>query len=233
MSEDRRRERLRHARRLMRVLTGEGESLIMTETGEVSEPQPEHLERIAPSMSYSALIELRQREYETIHRQRRASQDYPSIEAWRHQTQREHAAYARTLEGVATRLDLGYFVGGNETLAHVIYETVMRLPDDVRAFVCDQVVFLSSGWGQAFHVRNLSDKWLVLLAYDLPEADATSIVAHQIAHTWRGHGEGTWGYSVDEEREACATAQAWGFSGSGTVFEPPAKGDVDSMMYIT
>jgi hypothetical protein len=216
----------------MRALTGDGESLIMTETGEVSEPQPDHLERIAPSMSYRALIELRQREYDTIRSQRRASLDYQSIQEWRHQTQREHAAYARTLEGVATQLDLGYFVGGNETMAHAIYETVMRLPDDVRAFVCAQVVFLSTGWGQTFHVRNWADKRLVILAHDLPEADVTSIIAHQIVHAWRRHGEGTWGYSVDEEREACATAQAWEFSGSGTVFEPPAEGDVDSMMYI-
>jgi len=216
----------------MRTLTGEGESLIITQTGEVSEPQLDHLERIAPSMSYRALIELREREYDAIRRQRRERWDYHSIEEWRRQTQREHEAYTRTLGGIASSLDLGYFVGGNETLAHVIYETIMRLPDEVRAFVCAQVVFFSSGWGQAFRGMDLSDRWVILLAHKLPEADATSIVAHQIAHAWRGHGEGTYGYTADEEREACATAKAWGFTGSGTVLDPPPDG-LDEMMHIS
>jgi hypothetical protein len=229
MSEDRRRERQRHVRQLMRALTGEGEPIILTESGEVHETRRDHLERIPPSMSYRALVDLRQQEYAAILSQRQ--EQYATGEAFVDQNQREYEAYNRTLAGVADRLDLGALIGENETLAHMIYETVMRLPDEVREFTCDKVVFLSGAWGQAFRGRDWSDKWVILLAPDLPEADATGIVAHQIAHAWRRHGAGTYGYSIDEERDACAMAHAWGFTGSGTGFEPPPEG-MDSMTYI-
>jgi hypothetical protein len=233
MSDDRSRERRRHARQLMQALTGEGEPVIITESGEVSEPQRDHLEQISPSVSYQALIDLRQREYEAILSQRRPPETYRTSDEWGDQNQREYEAHNRTLEGIALRMDLGFLTGENERLAHVIYEAMMRLPDDVREFVCDRVVFLSGAWGQAFRGMDWSDKWLILLAHDLPEADASGIVAHEIAHAWRGHGEGNYGYTADEEREACAVARAWGFAGSGTVYEPPPGGMGDaSMTYI-
>jgi hypothetical protein len=65
---------------------------------------------------------------------------------------------------------------------------VLRLPDDVRDFVCEAVVFLSSPFGHGFRGGDWSHKWLILLPPDLPDADATSVVAHQIAHAWRGTG---------------------------------------------
>jgi hypothetical protein len=227
MDEDRRRARQRHARRLMRALTGEGEPIIITESGEIAEQGPA-LESISPSVSYQALVELRQREYEAVCHQRR--EHYATSEEWGNQNQREHEARHRTLHGVADRLDLGFFIGENEFLAHCIYETVMRLPDEVRNFVCDRVVFLSGAWGQAFRGMDWSDKWVILLAPDLPEADATGIVAHEIAHAWRGHGEGTYGYTIDEERDACTVARDWGFTGRGTVFEPSPEGTDESLM---
>jgi hypothetical protein len=227
MDDDRRQARQRVARQLMRTLTGEGEPLIITESGEVEAPRQHYLERIAPSMSFAALIDVRDREYDAICHQRQEHYDTP--EAWQAQNLREDEAEGRTLDGVAYQLDLGFFTGENETLAHTIYETVMRVPDEVRAFVCETVVFLSGAWGQAFRGRDWSEKWLILLAPDLPAADATGIVAHQIAHAWRGHGRSTFGYSPAEEQEACALAQAWGFSGHGTRFEPPIS---DHTVYI-
>jgi len=232
MGDDRRRERQRDVRRLMRALRGESETIMVTETGDVSEHRRDHLERISPSTSYRALVELRQQEYAAVLSQRR--ERYATSEEFGNQGRREYEAYSRTLEGVADRLDLSRLTGENETLAHVIYETVMRLTDEVREFVGDHVVFLSSAWGYAVRGMDWSDKWLIVLAPDLPEADATGIVAHQIAHAWRGHGAETYGYTAAEEREACAIAQTWGFIGSGTVFEPPPDGvRMDVVTYMT
>jgi hypothetical protein len=87
MSEDRRRERQRLARQLMRALTGEGEPVIITEAGDVSEHRRDHLERISPSMSYRALVDLRHREYEAIRGERPASD--ATSEAWQAQNLRE------------------------------------------------------------------------------------------------------------------------------------------------
>jgi hypothetical protein len=230
MRDDHRRERQRLARQLMRTLTGEGEPLIITEGGEVGEPQQDIVHRISPSVSYRALIDLRRREYETIRNQRQ--EQYATSEERQQQNQREYEAECRTLESVAYRLDLGFLIGENEALAHVIYETVMRLPDEVREFVCDHIVFLSGAWGQAFRGMDWSHKWLILLAPELPEADATGIVAHEIAHAWRGHGAGTYGYRMEEELEACRLALAWGFSGSGTRLEQAEGLDALSTTYI-
>jgi hypothetical protein len=88
-----------------------------------------------PSVSYRALIDMRRREYETIRDQRQ--EEFATPEEWQQQNVREHEAWERTLEGVAYRLDLGFLIGENDALAHVIYETVMRLPDEVREFVHD------------------------------------------------------------------------------------------------
>ncbi len=222
MDESRRHHRRHIARQLMQALT-EGEPLEITETGEV-------LERHAGAHavfhgSYRELIRQRQEEYEAIRRQRRET--YPTSEAWQDHNQREHEAYQRTLEGVASALDLSFGVGENEQVAHVIYEAVMRVPDDVREFVCDRVIFLSAAWGQAFRGQDWSERWIILVAPELPAEDATGVVAHEIAHAWRGHGERVGGYSPEEEREACALARAWGFTGRGTVFES-SEGDEDS-----
>jgi hypothetical protein len=226
MSEDRRRERQRLARQLMRTLTGEGEPVIITEGGEVRRGSRQDL-----PVDYRELVALRQREYEAVRAQRR--ERYATPEEWQDQNLREHEAESRTLEGVAYRIDLGFWIGENTALADVIYQAAMRLPDEVREFVCDLVVFLSGAWGQAFRGRDWSDKWVILLAPDLPEADATGIVAHEIAHAWRGHGAETFGYTPEEEREACDLARAWGFTGSGTRLEPsPDEPDSRFMTYI-
>jgi hypothetical protein len=215
MADDRKRERQRHVRRLMRALN-EREPVLITETGDIQE-QPRS---IVPD-GFQELAALRQSEFEALQAQQQELRAQGDAGAWSDLNQRVHEAWDRTLEGVAYRLDLSYLVGENPHMEHTIYETVMRLPDEVRAFVFDQVVFLSPAWGQAFRGHDWSGVWLVLLAPDLPDADATGVVAHEIAHAWRGHGEGRVGYSADEEQEACAFVRAWGFTGQGAVFEPP------------
>ena len=226
MSNDRRRERQRHVRRLMRALT-ESEPILITETGDIQE-QPRS---ILPG-TFQELVAVRQQEYDALENQQRELLAQGSAGDVGDLGQRVHEAWTRTLEGVAYQLDVSFWVGENEHMEHIIYEAVMRLPDDVRAFVFDRVIFLSAAWGQAFRGRDWSDAWLVMLAPNLPAEDATGIVAHEIAHAWRGHGEGRIGYSVDEEQEACALVQAWGFTGRGAVFEPPPDPPGGMVTYI-
>jgi hypothetical protein len=226
MNNDRRRERQRHARRLMRALT-ESEPILITETGEIQEPP----RAILPD-TFQALVDLRQHEYDTLRTQQQEFLAHGGAGDLGELNQRVHEAWTRTLEGVAYELDLSFWVGENEHMEHIIYETVMRLPDHVRAFVFDHVIFLSAAWGQAFRGRDWSDTWLVMLAPNLPEADATGIVAHEIAHAWRGHGGGRGFYSADEEQDACAFVQAWGFTGRGAVFEPSPEGTASTVTYI-
>jgi hypothetical protein len=226
MNDDRRRERQRHVRRLMRALT-ESEPILITETGEIQE-QPRS---ILPD-SYQELVALRQQEYETLRNQQQGLLAQGSAGDMGDLNQRVHEAWTRTVEGIADQLDLSFWVGENEHMEHIIYETVMRLPDHVRAFVFDHVRFLSAAWGQAFRGRDWSASWLVMLAPNLPEADATGIVAHEIAHAWRGHGGGGGLYSADEEQEACAFVQSWGFAGRGAVFEPSPDPTGGMVTYI-
>jgi hypothetical protein len=131
--------------------------------------------------------------------------------------QQEDEAFDRALEGVYQRLDVAHLIGENETLHDRIYETVMRLPDEVRTFVFDMVIFLSGAWGQAVRGADWSQRWLILLAPDLPDADVLSVIVHAIAYAWRGHGQQR-GITPEEEREACDLVRHWGFTGEGTVF---------------
>jgi hypothetical protein len=215
MNEERRQARQREARRLMRALTGGREQLVITEGGEIS-AQP-----LPPPDNYHELVTSRQREYEILAQQQRELLAQGRRAEAMELAPQVSAAFDRTLQGVADALQVSYRIGENERLEHQIYETVMRLPDDVRAFMMDRVVFLSSAWGQAFRGVDWSQQWVIVLAPDLPDDDATGIIAHEIAHAWRGHGTDPLGYTADEEREACALAQCWGFTGAGTVFQAP------------
>jgi hypothetical protein len=150
MSNDRRRERQRHVRRLMRALT-ESEPILITETGDIQE-QPRS---ILPG-TFQELVAVRQQAYDALENQQREFLAQGSAGDLGDLGQRVYEAWTRTLEGVADRLDLGFWVGENEHMEHIIYETVMRLPDDVRAFVFDHVTFLSAAWGQAFRGRDWS-----------------------------------------------------------------------------
>lgn len=210
----------------MRALT-ESEPILITETGDIQE-QPRS---ILPG-TFQELVAVRRQAYDALRNQQRELLAQGSAGDVGDLNQCVYEAWTRTLEGVADRLDLGFWVGENEHMEHIIYEAVMRLPDDVRAFVFDHVIFLSAAWGQAFRGRDWSDAWLVMLAPNLPAEDATGIVAHEIAHAWRGHGEGRGGYSADEEQEACAVVQSWGFTGRGAVFEPPPDPPGGMVTYI-
>ena len=214
MDEKRRRERQRQAKRLMKALT-EGEPILITESGDINE-QP----RTVLPDSFEELIALRQREYEAIRSQRRPTETYTNAEERGDQKQREHEAYHRTLEGIASRLDIDFSME-DDAVKYAIYEAMMRLPDEVREFVHDNVVFLCTSWGQAFRGRDWSESWIILLAPDLLAEDAVGVVAHEIAHAWCGHGQGHLGKTPEEEREACDLVRTWGFVGRGAVFERP------------
>lgn len=85
-----------------------------------------------------------------------------------------------------------------------------RMPEDVRRFALEQVVFAGVGAasaGLAMGPALLKDaKWVVPLA---ERSGIASTAAHEVAHALLAHGVA----SAEHEREAAALAGAWGFDG--------------------
>lgn len=117
--------------------------------------------------------------------------------------------------------------GGDATQAKVIAETLERLPADVVKHVVGNVQFAvrhqRSSWAMP------AAGWVVFLNDEA--FHDRSIIAHEIAHTWLGHGA----YAdiedlVKKEHEACATAAGWGFQGLGTWPEVTASAGVADLM---
>jgi hypothetical protein len=111
-------------------------------------------------------------------------------------------------------------------LTRTLAETLLCLPEEVAQFACDRCRFISSSgcYGMVLPGRlgvhpdtraPEDDLWLILLASDLPEADAHSIVAHEIAHAWLGHDRLSPDLTPECEVEAATLTAQWGFSGIG------------------
>lgn len=128
---------------------------------------------------------------------------------------------------------LAYF-GDHAPLQQTIVETIARLPDEVAEFALERCRFISVGeslFGVVLpgrigvdHYRGRpaghysealpADNWIIVLADPLPDEGAHSIVAHEIAHAWRG--DDRLGNPPDDCEEATARLTAeWGFSGLG------------------
>ena len=101
-------------------------------------------------------------------------------------------------------------------MMRTILEAVCRLPESVRRFVVERVVFVSLddySWnGQDFYTRGraispdqVADRWVIVLAPDAP----ASTIAHEVAHSFAEHEAG----GADAEREAAQLARSWGFTG--------------------
>ena len=115
---------------------------------------------------------------------------------------------------------------GQHDLRALAAEVVHRLPDEVRDWLLDDTnhVFIggSGQWGEFFDVwvhptefkEGFACLRVVFLSEQLmamPKGDALFVIAHEIAHSWLGHGlDGARG---GDEAEAAADAQAvtWGF----------------------
>lgn len=119
--------------------------------------------------------------------------------------------------------ELRYYGESTET-EHLILESLLRLPADVRAFALERCAFLSTdnirgSYLSAEYVSGLlagTREWLVLLHLDgLKPESAESYVAHEIAHIWLGHGTFELANST-AEIDAAAQVRAWGFKGGGT-----------------
>src|SRR5947208_524574 len=98
----------------------------------------------------------------------------------------------RTFEEIAD--DLAYYSVDKLTRGLVV-QTIERLPKDVQDFALDRCCFLSVGGaasGQtlpgdiATHSATGQPQWLILLSDTLPPEHPHGIIAHEIAHAWRG-----------------------------------------------
>jgi hypothetical protein len=124
-----------------------------------------------------------------------------------------------------------------------IATALTRLPEEVRDFVVREqrvriVCTPPSGiYGQTFRSEvfacpqlnrwkegdpppKIEPRWVVLItqdAYDLPDNDVQTLVAHEVAHAWLGqvHIGGCTGELEDtpEEQAVRAKAREWGFTG--------------------
>ena len=124
-----------------------------------------------------------------------------------------------------TAYDLAYY-GEDPITERLIVEAISRLPERVAEFALDRCRFLSVGLvtlGMAMpgkvcshpFERRTRNMWLILLAEGLPDEDAHSIVAHEIAHAWLGHDRLSVELPTECERDAATLTYEWGFTGKG------------------
>ena len=99
----------------------------------------------------------------------------------------------------------------------ILTSVVERLPAEVRRFVMSNVCFIvvgeSHGHGQTWNKRWIRPahgsagddvaEWVIALSEG---GMIERVVAHEIAHAWRGHAEG-----AESEAEAERLASEWGF----------------------
>ena len=88
-----------------------------------------------------------------------------------------------------------------------VQRTLKRLPEEVREFALDWIQFTSPA-EEGAHLLSPSDRWTVVLS---EKEQDESVVAHEVAHAWRGHEE----TSDEREQEVRDLARAWGFTGFG------------------
>lgn len=116
------------------------------------------------------------------------------------------------------------YLGEDVRTEHVIAETLVRLPDTVRAFALERCVFLSVGWaasGLTFpggigvdpETRRSRNVWLIVLEEQAPRDALASVVAHEVAHAWLRHDRLSDELPEDHEVKAAELARRWGFTG--------------------
>ena len=111
-------------------------------------------------------------------------------------------------------------------LEEAVSELVSKLPEEVQTFVmCDVYWFSTPEWAYAvafpfslpvFHMPedNRATCRIILLSsniYRIPRERAMFTIAHEIAHSWLGHGVVTKEENDEQEAAADALAAEWGF----------------------
>lgn len=121
------------------------------------------------------------------------------------------------------------YLGESDETHTWILETINRLPMDVAAFVADRCCFVSVGKntlgltlpgriGVHFLEKRTRNCWIIVLEDDVSPEHAHSLVAHEIAHAWRGDDRcGI--HPEDCEIETAKLVKRWGFKGLGADVE--------------
>lgn len=110
------------------------------------------------------------------------------------------------------------FVGWDRETYRVIVETILRLPPAIQRFVLKRCTFVAVGrtaMGVALPGSLFSGRWLIVVADELPEDSAHSMIAHEIGHAVLGHGLPGRALPDDFEVQAARLAAEWGFKGIG------------------
>jgi hypothetical protein len=109
------------------------------------------------------------------------------------------------------------YLSGDRNTGDAIARALDRLPADVLDFAITKCIFVSAGSaqknGQCLPKWCLHGDWLILLNDQSP--DLETVIAHEVAHAWLGHGEeGDFRSDTESmENQAREKACEWGFTG--------------------
>jgi hypothetical protein len=107
------------------------------------------------------------------------------------------------------------YLGGDRSTREAIVRVLLRLPGDALDLAVDKCLFLSvgsavSGQTQPKWVYEPRE-WLILLYDQAPNLE--TLIAHEIAHAYRGHSVSARHLSEEEmERQARELTRSWGFT---------------------
>jgi hypothetical protein len=117
------------------------------------------------------------------------------------------------------KANLARYLSNDSGTHSALVRALSRLPDDALEFVVDKCAFFSIGGGsngQCLPSRFTGEaEWLILIDNDAP--DLETVIAHEVAHAYLGHGleDAT---KEETEKQAREQVRAWGFTGKGADF---------------
>jgi hypothetical protein len=106
----------------------------------------------------------------------------------------------------------------DEDLERAIVETVARLPEPVRDYVCYECRFLSVGYPRVLK-GDPRRPWAILLPSEIPADDVHSLIARQIALIWLQHRHPARPGTLGLYLAAAKLTRRWGFEGQGADVE--------------
>lgn len=147
------------------------------------------------------------------------------LTGWAEQYQWQHS-----LGGIAFKL--GRLTVSSDSMTYCIYQTIHKLPDEVKEFVYENCEFASISvfggktiYAKAKYLRKRP--WLIILSHEKINDEYQSVVAHEIAHAWLGHKHEERGMELEivaqRERDVCLLVKQWGFNGFGAELEERFK----------
>ena len=106
----------------------------------------------------------------------------------------------------------------DEALTRALVETVIRLPENVREYVCNECRFV-----EVDYVRTIPGaqrvQWVILLSPNMPADHVHSLIAHEIALVWLQRRHPTRPCTLGLDLAAAKLVQRWGFEGQGADVE--------------